>query len=80
MHASAIISFETKAEADKAIRNRLYIAGTSMRVVKYIPINLFSVKDAKDLTIQSIAVIKTTNTLYAPKTIPQDYTSVLPII
>jgi hypothetical protein len=37
MHASAIISFETKAEADKAIRNRLYITGTSMRVVKYIP-------------------------------------------
>jgi hypothetical protein len=37
MHASAIISFETKAEADKAIRNRLYIAGTSMRVVKCIP-------------------------------------------
>src|SRR5450432_3322417 len=36
-HASAIISFETKAEAEKAIRNRLYIAGISMRVVKCIP-------------------------------------------
>jgi tellurite resistance-related uncharacterized protein len=37
-HASAIVSFETKEEAEKAIRNRLYIAGTSMRVVKCIPI------------------------------------------
>jgi hypothetical protein len=37
MHVSAIVSFETKTEADKAIRNRLYIAGTSMRIVKYIP-------------------------------------------
>jgi predicted Zn-ribbon and HTH transcriptional regulator len=37
-HASAIVSFETKEEAEKAIRNRLYIAGISMRVVKCIPI------------------------------------------
>lgn len=37
-HASAIISFETKAEADKAIRNRLYIAGASMRAVECISI------------------------------------------
>jgi hypothetical protein len=37
MHASAIISFETKAEADKAIRNRLYIVGTSIKIIKYIP-------------------------------------------
>jgi hypothetical protein len=37
MHASAIISFETKAEADKAIRNRLYITETSIRVMKCIP-------------------------------------------
>src|SRR5450755_4273433 len=36
-HASAIVSFETRAEAEKAIRNRLYIAGISMKVVKYIP-------------------------------------------
>jgi hypothetical protein len=36
-HASVIISFETKAEADKALRNRLYIAGISMRTVEYIP-------------------------------------------
>jgi predicted Zn-ribbon and HTH transcriptional regulator len=36
-HASAIISFETKAEAEKAIRNRLHIAGISMRTVKYTP-------------------------------------------
>jgi hypothetical protein len=38
MYASAIVSFETKVEADKAIRNRLYIVEISMRVVKYIPI------------------------------------------
>jgi hypothetical protein len=44
MHASAIISFETKAEADKAIRNRLYITGTSIRVVKYIPIKSIQYK------------------------------------
>src|SRR5450432_1804182 len=35
-HASAIVSFETEVEVDKAIRNRLYIAGISMRIVKYI--------------------------------------------
>jgi hypothetical protein len=44
MHASAIISFETKAEADKAIRNRLYIVGISMRVIKYIPIKSIQYK------------------------------------
>jgi hypothetical protein len=38
MHASATVSFETKEEVDKAIRNRLYIAETSIRVIKYIPI------------------------------------------
>ena len=37
-HASTIVSFETRAEAEKAIRNRLYIAGISIKVVKYIPI------------------------------------------
>jgi hypothetical protein len=36
-HVSAIVSFETKAEADKALRNRLHIAGISMRVAECIP-------------------------------------------
>jgi hypothetical protein len=35
-HASVIVSFEIKAEADKALRNRLYIAGISMRTVECI--------------------------------------------
>jgi len=35
-HASAIIAFETKAEADKALRNRLIIVGISMRVSKCV--------------------------------------------
>jgi hypothetical protein len=37
MHVSAIVFFETKIEVDKAIRNRLYIVGISMRIVKCIP-------------------------------------------
>jgi hypothetical protein len=35
-HVSAIVSFETKAEADKALRNKLHIAGISMRVAECI--------------------------------------------
>src|SRR5450432_3670498 len=48
MRASAIVSFETKEEADRAIRNRLYIAGTSMRVVKYIPTKSIQYKRCQD--------------------------------
>jgi hypothetical protein len=35
-HASVIIAFETKAEADITLRNRLNIAGISMRVSECI--------------------------------------------
>jgi hypothetical protein len=40
--------------------------------------NIPNVKDAKGSTIQSMAAIKTTTALYAPKTIPQDYISAIP--
>jgi hypothetical protein len=36
-HASVLIAFETKEEADRALRNRLYIAGVSMRVTEFTP-------------------------------------------
>ena len=35
-HGSATVYFETKVEAKKALRNRLQIAGLSMRTTEYI--------------------------------------------
>jgi len=35
-HGTAIVSFETKTEADKALRNRLQIAGISVKTAEYI--------------------------------------------
>jgi len=36
-HGSVAVYFETKEEADRALRNRLQIAGVSMRTVEYTP-------------------------------------------
>jgi hypothetical protein len=58
MHASAIISFETKAEADKAIRNRLYIAGTSIRIVKYIPTKSIQYKRCQEFDYSEYSCYK----------------------
>jgi hypothetical protein len=37
-HGSVAVYFETKEEADRALRNRLQIAGISMRTAEYTPI------------------------------------------
>jgi hypothetical protein len=37
MHGSVVVYFESKAEAEKALRNRLQIAGISARTTEYIP-------------------------------------------
>ena len=34
-HGSVTVYFETKAEAERALRNRLQIAGVSVRVTEY---------------------------------------------
>src|SRR5213078_786302 len=39
-HGSVVVSFEIKSEAERALRNRLYIAGISMRTIEYIPAKL----------------------------------------
>ena len=35
MHGSVVVYFETKNEAEKALRNRLQIAGRSMRTAEF---------------------------------------------
>ena len=37
-HSSVIVCFESKPEADKALRNRLQIAGESIRTTEYISV------------------------------------------
>ena len=37
-HGSVVVCFESKPEADKALRNRLQIAGESMRTTEYISV------------------------------------------
>jgi len=37
MYSSIVVYFETKAEVEKALQNRLQIAGISIRTIEYIP-------------------------------------------
>ena len=36
MHSSVLLAFESKIEAEKALRNRLQIAGISVRTTEFI--------------------------------------------